>query len=45
MANLLIQIDLKTRHLQNFWGASGDFWQGCWDRFLDFAGELHFGIY
>nr|CAD7453578.1 unnamed protein product [Timema tahoe] len=24
-----------TWHLQRFWGASGDFWQALWDRFLD----------
>ncbi|XP_065160994.1 fatty acid hydroxylase domain-containing protein 2 isoform X2 [Atheta coriaria] len=24
-----------TWHCQRFWGASGDFWQGQWDKFLD----------
>nr|CAD7398296.1 unnamed protein product [Timema poppensis] len=28
-----------TWHLQRFWGASGDFWQALWDRFLDTVGE------
>lgn len=28
-----------TWHLQRFWGASGDFWQAQWDRFIDFTGE------
>lgn len=28
-----------TWHLQRFWGASGDFWQAHWDRFIDFTGE------
>ncbi|XP_035788386.1 fatty acid hydroxylase domain-containing protein 2-like [Anopheles albimanus] len=28
-----------TWHLQRFWGASGDFWQSQWDRFIDFAGD------
>lgn len=28
------------RHLQIFWGKSGDFWQTLWDKFIDFAGKL-----
>lgn len=28
-----------TWHLQRFWGASGDFWQAQWDKFLDKYGE------
>lgn len=28
-----------TWHCQKFWGASGDFWQAQWDKFLDVAGE------
>lgn len=28
------------RHLQIFWGKSGDFWQTLWDKFIDFAGEI-----
>nr|CAH7730442.1 unnamed protein product [Callosobruchus chinensis] len=46
-----------TWHCQRFWGASGDFWQAQWDKFLDTAGEdpfclwvygtfvLSFGVY
>lgn len=45
------------RHCQRFWGASGDFWQAQWDKFLDTVGEdpfylwvygtfvLSFGVY
>lgn len=29
------------RQCQRFWGASGDFWQAAWDRFLDTVGEDH----
>lgn len=31
---------LPTRHLQSFWGASGDFWQAQWDKFIDKFGKL-----
>lgn len=31
---------LPTRHLQSFWGASGDFWQSQWDKFIDMFGKL-----
>ena len=27
------------RHLQRFWGASGDFWQAQWDKILDKFGD------
>lgn len=27
------------RHLQRFWGASGDFWQAQWDKILDKLGD------
>lgn len=27
------------RHLQVFWGKSGDFWQHLWNKFIDFAGR------
>lgn len=27
------------RHLQRFWGASGDFWQAQWDKILDRFGD------
>jgi len=30
---------ISCRHLQRFWGASGDFWQAQWDRLLDVIGE------
>lgn len=30
---------LPHRHLQVFWGKSGDFWQLLWDKFIDFAGN------
>lgn len=26
-----------TWHFQRFWGASGDFWQSLWDKFLDYT--------
>jgi hypothetical protein len=32
----------SSRHLQRFWGASGDFWQAQWDRLLDVIGEDSF---
>lgn len=28
-----------ARHLQSFWGASGDFWQAQWDKFIDITGK------
>lgn len=31
---------LPTRHLQSFWGASGDFWQAQWDKFIDKFGKF-----
>jgi fatty acid hydroxylase domain-containing protein 2 len=33
------------RHLQRFWGASGDFWQAHWDRLLDHFGEDEFAFW
>lgn len=30
---------ILDRHLQRFWGASGDFWQAIWDLLLDSIGE------
>ena len=33
---------ISCRHLQRFWGASGDFWQAQWDRLLDVIGEDSF---
>lgn len=38
MDNSFTQFFLN-RHLQRFWGASGDFWQAGWDRILDTVGE------
>lgn len=35
-----VPFDLPARHLQRFWGASGDFWQSQWDKFLDITGKL-----
>ncbi|XP_037030512.1 fatty acid hydroxylase domain-containing protein 2 isoform X2 [Bradysia coprophila] len=32
-------------HLQRFWGASGDFWQSQWDKFLDITGEDPFTLW
>lgn len=32
---------IPTRHLQSFWGASGDFWQAQWDKFIDITGEYN----
>uniref|UniRef100_A0A1L8DYC4 Putative c-4 sterol methyl oxidase n=1 Tax=Nyssomyia neivai TaxID=330878 RepID=A0A1L8DYC4_9DIPT len=37
--------DLPVRHLQRFWGASGDFWQSQWDKFLDITGEDDFNLW
>ncbi|KRT83257.1 hypothetical protein AMK59_3538 [Oryctes borbonicus] len=34
-----------TWHCQRFWGASGDFWQAQWDRFLDTVGEDPFYLW
>lgn len=40
-----IPFDLPARHLQRFWGASGDFWQSQWDKFLDITGEDPFTLW
>lgn len=34
-----------TWHCQRFWGASGDFWQAQWDKFLDTVGEDPFSLW
>ncbi|RZC36179.1 fatty acid hydroxylase domain-containing protein 2 [Asbolus verrucosus] len=34
-----------TWHCQRFWGASGDFWQAQWDKFLDTIGEDPFNLW
>lgn len=31
-----------NRHLQSFWGASGDFWQAQWDKFISITGNINF---
>lgn len=36
---------LHFRHCQRFWGASGDFWQAQWDKFLDTVGEDPFNLW
>jgi hypothetical protein len=33
---------ISCRHLQRFWGASGDFWQAEWGRLLDVIEEDSF---
>lgn len=33
------------RHCQRFWGASGDFWQAQWDKFLDSVSEDPFKLW
>lgn len=35
----------SLRHCQRFWGASGDFWQSQWDRFLNTVGEDPFNLW
>ncbi|XP_019869099.1 fatty acid hydroxylase domain-containing protein 2 isoform X1 [Aethina tumida] len=34
-----------TWHCQRFWGASGDFWQAQWDKFLNIVGEDPFYLW
>lgn len=34
-----------TWHCQRFWGASGDFWQAQWDKFLNLVGEDPFSLW
>jgi len=36
---LQILTEKNFRHLQRFWGASGDFWQAQWDKILDKFGD------
>jgi methylsterol monooxygenase len=33
-----------TWHMQRFWGASGNFWQSLWDRFLFYVGDDEFTL-
>ncbi|KAJ8297670.1 hypothetical protein KUTeg_024201 [Tegillarca granosa] len=32
----------KALHLQQFWGASGNFWQSCWNNLYDLSGRNDF---
>jgi len=34
-----------TWHLQQFWGASGNFWQSLWSSFLSYYGDDEFNLY
>lgn len=34
-----VKLMMIFRHCQRFWGASGDFWQAQWDKFLDSVSE------
>lgn len=34
-----------TWHMQQLWGASGNFWQWQWTRFLDVVGDDEFNLY
>lgn len=43
--NMIIYLFIYSRHLQRFWGASGDFWQAQWDRLLDVIGEDPFTLW
>ena len=36
---------MNNRHLQQLWGASGDFWQYLWDQILDRVGDDEFNVY
>lgn len=37
---VLLPFDLSSRHLQRFWGASGDFWQDLWTKlYVAFEGH------
>lgn len=38
--NLTLDTNSSARHLQKFWGASGDFWQNLWTKlYLMFEGH------
>lgn len=40
LVNLTFDCDSSCRHLQRFWGASGDFWQDLWTKlYLKFEGH------
>lgn len=38
-SNIIFVLKPIFRHLQRFWGASGDFWQAQWDKILDAVGD------
>ncbi|XP_058984358.1 fatty acid hydroxylase domain-containing protein 2 [Musca domestica] len=39
LAIFIVFRNVLTWHLQSFWGASGDFWQAQWDKFIDVTGD------
>ncbi|XP_068159798.1 fatty acid hydroxylase domain-containing protein 2 isoform X1 [Drosophila tropicalis] len=39
LAVFILFRNVLTWHLQSFWGASGDFWQSQWDKFIDKFGD------
>uniref|UniRef100_A0A0A1WT88 Uncharacterized protein C5orf4 homolog n=1 Tax=Zeugodacus cucurbitae TaxID=28588 RepID=A0A0A1WT88_ZEUCU len=39
LAVFIVFRNVLTWHLQSFWGASGDFWQAQWDKFIDKTGD------
>ncbi|XP_055844835.1 fatty acid hydroxylase domain-containing protein 2 [Episyrphus balteatus] len=39
LAAFVVFRNVLTWHLQSFWGASGDFWQAQWDKFINITGE------
>ncbi|XP_013101107.2 fatty acid hydroxylase domain-containing protein 2 [Stomoxys calcitrans] len=39
LAIFIVFRNVLTWHLQSFWGASGDFWQAQWDKFIDITGD------
>ncbi|EDW07899.1 fatty acid hydroxylase domain-containing protein 2 isoform X1 [Drosophila mojavensis] len=39
LAAFILFRNVLTWHLQSFWGASGDFWQSQWDKFIDMFGD------
>jgi hypothetical protein len=40
-----IYLFIHSRHLQRFWGVSGNIWQALWDRLLDVIGEDLFTLW
>ncbi|XP_037889197.1 fatty acid hydroxylase domain-containing protein 2 [Glossina fuscipes] len=39
LAIFIVFRNVLTWHLQSFWGASGDFWQAQWDKFINITGH------